>query len=198
MPSPLVGSEGSGPTPPAPSHTLVLLHHPPDDHEPPPGCTPAPLPPEACQPRAQGPVSAVLGPWFPLGDNKERPRWPLKAPRSKPSWSWGPCSTQVRTGVGVGEPGGCLQALLCPQARPPLPGGHLLLSHGLLHGGLRGQVRCLSAGGPPPCSPPPRRGVQGQVGGGCTHGRVPAAWTACCGAASSTRTIWWWQTRRAP
>ncbi|XP_064346741.1 potassium channel subfamily T member 1 isoform X9 [Camelus dromedarius] len=99
----------------------------PHNHEP-LGTYPAPLPPVLA---ARSPESSFghPAPWglgFPW-DEKDPPHWPL---------------IQVRAGLDMGGgsgSGGWLQDRLSPQARPPLPGGHLLLPHGLLHGGLRGQ-----------------------------------------------------------
>lgn len=123
--------------------------------------------------RVQSQLSCLLEPWFPLRDNKEQPRWPLKAPPVQAITVLGPLLCPGQNWCWVGEPGGRLQAVLCPQARPPLPGGHLLLSHGVLHGGLRGQVRHLLAGGPPPHCPPPGRAPRAEQGAATPTGMSP-------------------------
>lgn len=88
------------------------------------------------------------------------------------------CSPRGPRAGAAAEQDGRLRHLLSPQARPPLPGGHLLLPHGLLHGGLRGQVR------PPP--PPPGAAplpaccgllFRGAGGGSGRPGRPLEPWT---------------------
>lgn len=170
---PAVGSEGRGPTPPAPptpwccSIILPMTMNLPQS-------APRHLYPRGLPAQAQGQsqLSCLPEPWFPLGDNKEQPRWPLRLPPSPSDpQSWAPALPRSKLVLGGGAgwiPSRpyCATEASCPLLKP------ICCFPMVAPWRAPWTSKRLLAGGPPPRCPP-QVGHRARAGGSRTTGACP-------------------------